>query len=264
MNIGQAINTGVVAVTKEWTKYRKKEFRDFARGQRAFDQLMLGRVPERSVKAIAYEVMADAYSKASGGGALPASARQIMYQARPLILAQTDKPLGKDFDQYFTQQLLPGYLMENPDETAGWDVVFDARGHLWEPHTGREIQLGTLAVRDYLVQLNRRRAADLPHKTPQQFSLAYPTHGPAHRYQNVLFIEKEGFMPLLARARIAERFDLAIMSTKGLASTAARSLMEGLSDVRFLDTWRYQFETPPDVVDLGLRLADVKAEGLVD
>ena len=94
--------------------------------------------------------MEEAYLKASGGGTLPASARQIMYQARPIILAQIDKQLGKNFDQYFTQQLLPGYLMEYSNKTNDWDVVFDARGHFWEPHTKKEIQLGTLEVRKYL------------------------------------------------------------------------------------------------------------------
>jgi hypothetical protein len=74
-----------------------------------------------------------------------------------------------------------------------------------------------------------------------------------------------------------------MMSTKGMASTAARTLMEGLSfacGVRFLvlhdfdkagfsicatltqDTERYRFAHRPDVLDLGLRLADVEAEGL--
>jgi len=91
----------------------------------------------------------------------------------------------------------------------------------------------------------------------------------------VLFIEKEGFLPLLRKAQIDTRFDLALMSTKGMASTAARSLMETLSwvrDVRFLalrdfdkagfsicatltqDTDRYQFQHTPDVIDLGLGL----------
>ena len=32
----------------------------------------------------------------------------------------------------------------------------------------------------------------------------------------ILFIEKEGFMPLFEAVQLAERFDLAIMSTKGM------------------------------------------------
>lgn len=100
------------------------------------------------------------------------------------------------------------------------------------------------------------------------------------RYRDVLFLEKEGFNDLLDAARIAQRFDLAIMSTKGYSSTAARTLMERLPGVRFFvlhdfdkdglgivhtlqhDTARYQFRRRPDVINLGLRLTDVEAEGL--
>ena len=107
---------------------------------------------------------------------------------------------------------------------------------------------------------------------------SFPTAGPENRYRFALFIEKEGFDPLLKAARIAERFDIAVMSTKGMSSTAARMLVEKLSDrgVTILvahdfdkaglsiletlrtDTRRFQFETEPNVVDIGLRLADVE------
>ena len=50
----------------------------------------------------------------------------------------------------------------------------------------------------------------------------FPTSGPRNRFGAILFIEKEGFKPLLDAARIAERFDIAIMSTKGMSVTASR------------------------------------------
>jgi DNA topoisomerase VI subunit A len=40
--------------------------------------------------------------------------------------------------------------------------------------------------------------------------------------------EKEGFTEILSAARIAERFDIAIMSTKGMSSTAARRLVDNM------------------------------------
>ena len=52
------------------------------------------------------------------------------------------------------------------------------------------------------------------------------THGPEGRFSGFLYIEKEGFEPLLSHARIAERFDLAIMSCKGMSVTAARELVD--------------------------------------
>ena len=110
----------------------------------------------------------------------------------------------------------------------------------------------------------------------------YPTLGPLHRYAAVLFIEKEGFAPLLQAARIAERFDVAVMSTKGMSTTAARLLLDRLAprvdkvlvlhdfDVSGFsifgtlgsDGRRYRFENELPIVDLGLRLADVEAMGL--
>jgi len=140
------------------------------------------------------------------------------------------------------------------------------------------VPLGTLDVRAYLARLTPQPAAT--YTTVPTLHKGAQTYGPAHRYQAVLFIEKEGFMPTLQRAQIAERYDMALMSTKGVSSTAARTLLEGLNAVPFLvlhdfdtygfsilgtlrrNTRRFQFSTPPEVIDLGLRLADVEAEGL--
>jgi len=97
-----------------------------------------------------------------------------------------------------------------------------------------------------------------------------------------MFIEKEGFDPLLDRSQIASKYDLAIFSSKGQSVTAARQLVDTLSQagVRILvvhdfdvsglsivhnlghDTRRYSFESEPNVIDLGLRLSDVEAMDL--
>ena len=65
-----------------------------------------------------------------------------------------DRPIGKGFDQYFTQTLLTDYMANHPEETLGWNVVFDARGHFNEPHTVEEVPLGTLQVRKYLARVH--------------------------------------------------------------------------------------------------------------
>jgi hypothetical protein len=222
-----------------------------------------------SIKDSAYEVMEEAYLKASAGGTLPANARQIMYAARPHILSRTG--VGRLNDAYFTQTLLPAFMEENPDLTSDWDVVYDARGHLVEPHTNHSLPLGTIHVREYLQRRPRHEASAL-------ISTAaglHPTVGPGDRYGAVLFIEKEGFEPLLRAARIAERFDIAIMSTKGMSVVAARALVDRLAaaGIRILvahdldaagirifgtlgsDSGRYQFTHKPDISRLGLTLA---------
>jgi hypothetical protein len=123
---------------------------------------------------------------------------------------------------------LPRYQREHPEETKSWNVVYDDRGHLIEPHTGRQIGIGTLAVRKYLAASATPPA--LAAIEPPNLSFQMETIGPRHRYGAILFIEKEGFYPLLQQARIAERYDVAIMSTKGMGSTSGRELIEQFAE----------------------------------
>lgn len=158
-------------------------------------------------------------------------------------------------------------------------MVYDARGHFHEPHTGRRVDLGTLGVRGYVAGWATAWA-------PPGVAAAVPagphTAGPADRFRFALFLEKEGFHPHLQRARVQERFDLALMSTKGMSNIGSRKLVDDLSAagvtvlvlhdfdktglliVRWLrsDGKRYQFARPPRVIDLGLRLADARGLGL--
>lgn len=274
--IEQALASAVQAVTKGWKAAKRQADRDDRVRQRDLDELRKDQKRRQwSVKEAAYQVMAEAYMKASANNTLPANARQIMYAARPLVLALTGGKCWKG-SSYFTQHLLPDYIAEYPDETAGWDVVFDARGHLAEPHTGERIDLGTLAVRRYIGAWSSAITEEL---AGLALDHTVATHGPGQRYHFALFIEKEGFTELLAAARIAERYDLAIMSTKGMSNTASRRVIDalsrqgvtilvlhdfdaaGLTILRTLreNTRRYTFDIAPRVVDLGLRLADVQA-----
>jgi Topoisomerase 6 subunit A/Spo11, Toprim domain len=213
--------------------------------------------------------------KASANDTLPAKARQVMYAARGTIQERTGKTLD---DRYFTQTLLPDFIAENAELTANWKVVFDARGHLIEPHTGTTLPLGTIEVEKYLRSLGEpywsSPAASMP---------AIRTSGPSGRYGAVLFCEKEGFNDLFKATRLAEQYDLAIMSTKGVSVTAARRLVDevcaryhlplfvlhdfdrsGFTILRTLqrDTRRYAFVNEIKVIDLGLRLIDVEKWGL--
>lgn len=270
-NISDLLAQGLLSVTKDWSKIKKQEERDSRQAERRQERYLQGCSSRWTQKEAAYEGMREAYEKASDAGRYPANARQIMYAARPAIQERTGRTLG---DVYFTQVLLPDYIHEYPDETAGWDVVYDARGHLSEPHTGEQIGLGTLGVRKYL--RNMEEPLDLDIKSPR-LDRMFPTFGPRNRYNAVLYIEKEGFSPLLERAQFAERYDLAIMSSKGMGTTAARTLIESLSETATIfvlhdfdkagfsivgtlsrDTRRYQYTNDVSVVDLGLRLADVK------
>jgi hypothetical protein len=226
------------------------------------------REPRTTQKDAAWQIMEEAYMAASGNGSLPAMARQIYYRARPKIMAMTDdKELAYG---YFSQTLLPNYIEEHSEN---WNVVYDARGHFEEPHTNRRIGCGTIEVGNYL------HAIKDPAVAAAEFSDANVSiTGPSGGFSGVLFCEKEGFSPLFKAVNLANRYDLLIISTKGVSVTAARRLIDEVCgdhdlplfvlhdfDVAgFLilgtlqrDTRRYQFSSTIEVVDLGLRLADI-------
>jgi hypothetical protein len=267
-DIFDAVNEG----TKQWTRTVKAEDRNPA--ARAYRLSRMTHERGVSLKEAAWKHMEAAYMKASGDDPLPANARQIMYAARPHIQEATGKHLD---DSYFTQVLLPNYIEEND---VAWDVVYDARGHFIEPN-GHSFGIGTLEVREYLDEL---RDPDITQARFGVSDASVSVLGPSGGFGAVLFIEKEGFHPLIERAQIARKYDLAIMSTKGLSVTAARRLADRMCskyDVPLLvlhdfdkagfsilgtlqrDTRRYEFENEIDVVDLGLRLIDVVEMGLV-
>jgi hypothetical protein len=215
----------------------------------------------------AEKVMRECYMKASDNNRLPATARQIFYVARPLIEERTGKPL--DY-AYFSQTLLPNYINQHP-ECAKWDVVYDDRGHFIEPHTGRVIGLGTLNVRHYVNRISRMTLGDADF-APARVN----TYGPDGGFGALLYVEKEGFMPLFERVELAKRYDIAIMSSKGMSVTAARELVDALNDIPLLvlhdfdaagiiikdtlenDTRRYSYKRPPTVIDLGLHYDDIE------
>ncbi len=278
--IRDGLEKAIKSITKQWKAAKRRADQEDRVRQRELEEMRKAQKRmEWSIKEAAYHVMEEAYLKASGGGAYPANARQIMYAARPLVLELTGGKSWKT-SSYFTQRLLPGFLKRNPVLTDDWDVVYDDRGKLMEPHTGARVDLGTLAVRRYIT--NWTKAQDGLDYEPIDLPYHVDTLGPANRYRYALFVEKEGFNPLWDKINLANRYDLAIMSTKGMSVTAARRLVEELSsrDVTILvlrdfdkagfsivgtlrgDTWRWSYEIQPNVIDLGVRLSDVEELGL--
>ncbi|HEX9248016.1 MAG TPA: hypothetical protein VF856_00880 [Gemmatimonadaceae bacterium] len=264
-NIANDIIDAVETATSKWTRQKKSEERH--PGMIRYRVSRMTKEPRTTQKEAAWEVMEAAYMAASGNDSLPALARQIFYQARPKIMALTDdKELAYG---YFSQVLLPDYVEEHG---VSWNVVYDARGHLEEPHTNRRIGVGTIEIGNYL------HAMKDPTIFPAGFSDAnVDIIGPSGNLSGVLFCEKEGFNPLFKAVNLANRHDLMIISTKGVSVTAARQLIDEICggglplfvlhdfDVAgFMilgtlqrDTRRYQFSNAIEVIDLGLRLADI-------
>jgi Topoisomerase 6 subunit A/Spo11, Toprim domain len=265
-NIANDILDVVESATSKWTRQKKSEERH--PGNILYCMSRMTREPRTTQKEAAWQVMEESYMAASGNNTLPAMARQIFYQARPKVMALTEnKELAYG---YFSQVLLPDYIEEHG---LSWNVVYDARGHLEEPHTNRRIGVGTIEIGNYL------HAMKAPEVIAAEFAGAnVDIIGPSGNISAVLFIEKEGFGPLFKAVNLADRHDLMIISTKGVSVTAARLLVDevcGGNDIPLLvlhdfdiagfmilgtlqrDTRRYQFSNSFKMIDLGLRLEDI-------
>jgi 5S rRNA maturation endonuclease (ribonuclease M5) len=209
---------------------------------------------DNPLKYLVFQVLPEALDKATGGGQYPVSARSLFYQVRPLLQAYTTREL--DYS-YFSQTLLTEY--RDLGRTL-LGLYYDPRGLLYEPHepplaqavpyTGRTVPLGTQAVEGYDV--------------------------PAWLYDKILYIEKKGIMPVLAAARLGDRYDMAVVAGEGYASEATRSLLQHaeqycqiyvLHDAdpdgyNIARTLREETTRMPgyqvDVIDLGLTIAQAR------
>lgn len=74
---------------------------------------------------------------------------------------------------------------------------------LYEPHTGKAVPLGTREVKSYRF--------------------------PDWLFNKILYVEKKGLLPILQAAKLAERYDLAIVAGEGYASEAVRLLFDTAS-----------------------------------
>lgn len=266
----QKIRSAIRAVTKKYTDERRKQERRDERDDRAFERSMKECEWKESLIDVAFEIMERVYNEVSSNGQRPAYIRQIMYRCRREMLERTG---AKGFtDSYFTQKIWTRYAQTH--DVSSWDVVFDPRGHLTEPHTKTNVPLGTLDVRDYL----RGDAWD-DGQPDFRMSADFPTKGPDNRFTALLFCEKEGFNPLFRQVKLAERWDIAILSTKGQSVTAARDLIlklglptfvthdfdkDGFSIFGAMKRGTERYPTPLDnVIDIGLRLEDVEKYGLL-
>lgn len=188
MSIAEALAKSIAHVAQEHYRQKKAAERHGSRSYRAWY-----RPPRDVLKEDVFEVMPAAVAAASGGGALPFKVRQLYYQVRPLLQDLTDKTLEY---AYFTPALVTEY-----EELHGPipGLLYDARGTFTEPHTGKAVPLGTAEVSNYAV--------------------------PDWTFDKILYIEKEGFAPVLEAAKFAERFDVGIMGGKGYATRAAKDLL---------------------------------------
>jgi hypothetical protein len=120
--------------------------------------------------------------------------RQVFYRVRPIVMKELAQELAWD---YFSQTLVTDYELLKGEERMAYR---DPRGTLYLPHGGESIPLGTLEVERF------RR--------------------PEWRFNKLLFIEKEGFFEALKAKRWPERFDCALLTSKGQPTRAARDIID--------------------------------------
>ena len=155
------------------------------------------REKRQSQKDVVLDNLEDAITNASGDGEYRFNERQIFYQLRPIVLADTGHPLliGN------FKAIITDYENEN-GEIEG--MYREPRGTIYHPHRGDDTPLGTLTVEDY--------------------------QRPAWTFNKLVYIEKEGFSEALKDDGWPERHDCMLMSSKGFTTRAARDLVDKLAE----------------------------------
>ena len=104
---------------------------------------------------------------------------------------------------------------------------------------------------------------------------------PDWRFDKILFVEKKGLWPVLKAAKLAERFNMAVIASEGYATRAARDLMAaaertggitvltlhdcdgaGYNIARTIEAGTRTSPKPIKIIDLGLSLSEARAAGL--
>jgi hypothetical protein len=183
--------------------YREKRQADRAdrAERRAADEARRAAARSKMTKKEAvFAVIPEAVRQQRDGTDLPFSAHSLFYKIRPLFLQLL--PGESLTASYCEQTLIPAHEREH-GPIAG--MYREPRGELHEPHDPdglRTIPLGTREV-----------AAYVP---------------PAWTYDTILVVEKAGLWPVLEAARIADRYDMAIVTSEGFAAEAPRDLLAEL------------------------------------
>ena len=153
--------------------------------------------PAISQKQIMLSAFPEGANVAGGEGKYEFSQRQLFYVVRPSVIEQC----GKEPDYGYFCEVLTEYENENGPIPG---LYRDNRGVLYVPHEGSEIPLGTRTVAEF--------------KRPEW------------TFHKILYCEKEGFFPTLRSAQWPERWDCALLTSKGYASRAVKDLLDMLED----------------------------------
>jgi hypothetical protein len=243
---GEEIGAALFKLAKPVYKEAKRMERERNRYKRPSSYYE--RPPRWSQKEIVFSVLPQAMRNAGSSF----SARDLYYAVRPLYQHHIGYERKELKYSYFSQTLLTQYQEEHGEISGLWR---DPRGNLHEPHSGKSISLGTREVAAY------------------EF--------PKYQFDKILYVEKEGEIPKLKAARLAEKYDMAIVGGKGYPTEAVRDLfshaeggdyqlfvfhdadIDGYNIARVLgeETRRMPYHNV-NVVDIGLTVDDALEMGL--
>ncbi len=153
--------------------------------------------PIKTQKEVVLDCLESAIAKASGDGEYRFSQRQLYYAVRPYVLDKLNIEIEYD---YFCQ-LITNFEQEKGDIKG---MYRDPRGTLYTPHTGERIPIGTISVEKYC--------------------------RPELVFNKVIYCEKEGFFEILTDVKFPERYDCALLTSKGFASRAVKDLLDLMGD----------------------------------
>jgi hypothetical protein len=249
---GPAIGKAMFSQLKPYHTEGKRR----AKGQRSQDKSERRSAQggsEVSFKEAIYASMEQAVTDASSGGEYPFSARDLFYAVRPLYVEHTAKRLDPE-KGYDTFKGILDACQEEHGKIEG--LYYDPRGRLREPHSGNTVDVGTREIEAYT----------FPHLT----------------FNKILYVEKEGIWPQLEAHNLAERYDMAILTGKGYATEAARTLFEKAEEgdyqlfvlhdadpdgYNIARTLREETRRMPgynvQVIDIGLTIVDAEDRGLL-
>lgn len=247
------ISEALWSVCKKFYEEGKRKEKDYIKAKKMKEKERKRRLREErflevSQKEAVYQTLPQAVKNASSDGDFPFSVRNLYYAIRPLI-----QPLIGEIDYDYFKSVLIEYQRECfPIK----NLYYDPRGYLLEPHTKKEIPLGTREVADYTF--------------------------PYYLYNKILYVEKRGLMPIFQSKSIPEKYDMAIVAGEGYPTVAIRELFARASkkenyklfvlhDADFTGyniarTLKEETERMPehniDVIDMGLMVKDVLEMGL--
>jgi hypothetical protein len=144
-----------------------------------------------------FRLIPECVSHASGGNKHRFQQRQLFYVVRPRFADH----FGFAPEYNYFCKVVTEYENQRGDIQG---MYRDPRGSVYHPHEREDIPLGTLNVEDY--------------------------QRPEWLFNKVLYIEKEGFFPILRDAEWPERNDCALLTSKGQGTRAAKDLIDRLAE----------------------------------